>query len=68
MNLLELKEWADDAVKDAWEPPEKTSVQIIIHRPGVGPTPSVPIRSIHVGFDWNKGKVLIHPEIRLKEA
>lgn len=37
-------------------------IKIIIHSPGnVGATPSVEVESIHAGFDWDSGQVLIYP-------
>ncbi|EPT5695795.1 hypothetical protein ACVRGQ_002238 [Escherichia coli] len=37
-------------------------VTIIVHSLGsIGSTPSVEVQSIHAGFDWDSGKVLIFP-------
>ncbi|EDA7897953.1 hypothetical protein A4O06_19765 [Salmonella enterica subsp. enterica serovar Typhimurium] len=37
-------------------------VMIVVHSPGsIGSTPSVEVQSIHAGFDWDSGKVLIFP-------
>ncbi|WP_341824408.1 ead/Ea22-like family protein [Escherichia coli] len=37
-------------------------VTIVVHSPGsIGSTPSVELQSIHAGFDWDSGKVLIFP-------
>lgn len=37
-------------------------VTIVVHSPGsIGSTPSVEVQSIHAGFDWDSGKVLICP-------
>ncbi|HHR4569290.1 TPA: hypothetical protein ACS538_002789 [Salmonella enterica] len=37
-------------------------VTIVVHSPGsIGSTPSVEVQSIHAGFDWDSGKVLIYP-------
>ncbi|EEX4519591.1 hypothetical protein D1G56_004745, partial [Escherichia coli] len=37
-------------------------VTIVVHSPGsVGSTPSIEVQSIHAGFDWDSGKVLIFP-------
>ncbi|ENK3800541.1 hypothetical protein AB3I88_002942, partial [Escherichia coli] len=34
----------------------------VVHSPGsIGSTPSVEVQSIHAGFDWDSGKVLIFP-------
>lgn len=38
------------------------NVTIVVHSPGsIGSTPSVEVQSIHAGFDWDSGKVLIFP-------
>lgn len=37
-------------------------VTIVVHSHGsIGSTPSVEVQSIHAGFDWDSGKVLIFP-------
>ncbi|MGG4815335.1 ead/Ea22-like family protein [Escherichia coli] len=37
-------------------------VTIVVHSPGsIGSTPSVEVQSIHAGFDWDSGKMLIFP-------
>ncbi|MDH7181129.1 hypothetical protein QE529_13760 [Escherichia coli] len=37
-------------------------VTIVVHSPGsIGSTPSVEVQSIHAGFDWDSGKVMIFP-------
>ena len=37
-------------------------VTIVVHSTGsIGSTPSVEVQSIHAGFDWDSGKVLIFP-------
>ncbi|HGX5450522.1 TPA: ead/Ea22-like family protein [Escherichia coli] len=37
-------------------------VTIVVHSPGsIGSTPSVEVQSIHAGFDWDSGEVLIFP-------
>ncbi|MFY0496501.1 hypothetical protein ACOMFJ_24615 [Escherichia coli] len=41
-------------------------VTIVVHSPGsIGSTPSVEVQSIHAGFDWDSGKVLILPSQQL---
>ena len=38
-------------------------LEIVVHRPGsVGPTPTVPVRSVMCGFDWDNNKVLVRAE------
>ena len=37
-------------------------ITIAIHSPGsIGPSPSVEVESIHAGFDWDAGQVMIYP-------
>lgn len=36
------------------------TVQVIVHRPGsIGGTPTVHLKSIGAGFDWDAGKVML---------
>jgi hypothetical protein len=37
-------------------------ITIVVHSPGsIGSTPSVAVRSIRAGFDWDSGEMLIFP-------
>ncbi|HBW4307145.1 TPA: hypothetical protein ME439_003192 [Klebsiella pneumoniae] len=37
-------------------------ITIVVHSPGsIGPSPSVEVESIHAGFDWDAGQVMIYP-------
>lgn len=37
-------------------------ITIVVHSPGsIGPSPSVEVEAIHVGFDWDAGQVMIYP-------
>lgn len=41
-------------------------VTIVVHSPGsIGSTPSVEVQSIHAGFDWDSGQVMIFPAQQL---
>ncbi len=41
-------------------------LRIVIHQPGgIGGTPTVGIKAIHAGFDWDSNKILIYPEEHL---
>lgn len=43
-------------------------VKVIVREHGVGPTPSVGIDSINVGFDWDHDIILMKPEEGLRVA
>lgn len=44
-------------------------VVVQIHRPGsIGGTPSVDLKGVLFGFDWDKGKVILVPEVPLRPA
>lgn len=44
-------------------------VTIVVHSPGsIGSTPSVEVKSIRAGFDWDSGKVLIFPSTATDHA
>ena len=34
----------------------------------IGPSPSVPVKTVGFGFDWNKGKFFIYPMEKLTKA
>lgn len=44
-------------------------VEIVIKKPfdTIGGTPSVPVKNMYMGFDWDNGKFLIYPEENLME-
>jgi non-homologous end joining protein Ku len=39
----------------------------VFRKNAMGGTPTVRVRSIHNGFDWDRGKFIIHTETDLKE-
>lgn len=55
-----------------WQSENDLSVEIVVvDHSVVGPSPTVHIKAIGVGFDWDSGKVLIftEPEVtQMKEA
>lgn len=62
MQLQEAKE----AMECLLPQHNSTELRIIIHQPGgLGPSPTVGIRAIHAGFDWNSNTILIYPEEQL---
>jgi hypothetical protein len=71
MNLHELKLHVDRLVElshlQHLDPTEVT-VGIMVKTVGsVGRTPTVPLKSIQLGFDWDRGKCLLQPESDLRE-
>lgn len=44
---------------------EDLDVVVRTHDGGIGPTPAVGARSITPGFDWDSGRLMIHPEEEL---
>lgn len=41
-------------------------LRIVIHQPGgIGGSPTVGIKAIHAGFDWDSNKILIYPDEHL---
>lgn len=68
MNLLELKRQVDQAILSAGSRAETMEVRIVVRRDfAVGGTPSVPVKAVSCGFDWDHTKFLITPEQNLKE-
>jgi len=64
MTLGELKEWLDEYLRVQPRNSETTLV-IDIARPSMGPTDSIPVDHISLGFDWNSGKAIIYAKERL---
>lgn len=73
MNLEELKRMVDFAYDRATgyasrDNPESYKIVIPVYRVGsVGGTPSVDVKNISIGFDWDNGKIFVNPESRLRE-
>lgn len=71
MNLLELKELVEHIEQQATRQRlnlEDVQVVIPTHKLGmIGGTPNTGIKSIYLGFDWDRGKLLIIPEKTLRE-
>lgn len=71
MNLKELKDHVDFLVAQAQMQhlaPEEVSVGVKVKTVNsVGGTPTVGIKGIHLGFDWDHGRCLIQPEADLRE-
>lgn len=44
-------------------------VKIVVKKPfdTIGGTPSVPVKNVYMGFDWDNGKFLIYPEENVME-
>ncbi|BET96977.1 hypothetical protein [Xenorhabdus taiwanensis] len=41
-------------------------LRLVIHQPGgIGGTPTVGMKAIHAGFDWDSNTILIYPEEQL---
>lgn len=71
MNLKELKDQVDWLYENQGRhmhiPPENITVGIVVKNVGtVGGTPTTNIKSIHAGFDWDNGRLLIYPEKDLR--
>lgn len=68
MKLSELKNIIDKSLafnKNSGD----CDVVVRIHKPNsVGGTPSVDVRNVSLGFDWDVGKFLITPDIVLVKA
>ena len=66
MKLSELKDKIDFLFESSRDDLE---VRIVVKVAGsVAAQPTVGIKSIHSGFDWDAGKLLIYPEVDLREC
>jgi hypothetical protein len=75
MTLSELKELVDwhysEQLGNLYPHPADIQVGIVVKTVGqIGGTPTVAIKSIDAGFDWDSGKLMIFPEkdVRTIEA
>ncbi|HBD2603793.1 hypothetical protein [Enterobacter kobei] len=62
MELQEAKE-----ALDSFHPHKASApLRLVIHQPGgIGGTPTVGVKAIHAGFDWDSNTILIYPEEQL---
>ncbi len=71
MTLLELKELVEQMEQQAIRQRlnlEDVQVVIATHKLGlIGGTPNTNIKCINLGFDWDRGKLIIYPEQTLRE-
>lgn len=65
MKLKELKEIVDHLL-EVNPRNENLDVVIPIEKESYGGTPSVNVKSLHNGIDWNNGKLFINPDNKLK--
>ena len=63
MKFNELKQYID-LYDDFREDPEVV-IKIKLPYSTVGAMPTVKVRSVHMGFDWDAGKLIIYPEEEL---
>lgn len=62
MELQEAKETFDNL--NLLNP--SAPLRLVIHQPGgIGRTPTVGVKAIHAGFDWDSNRILIYPEEHL---
>jgi len=63
MKFSELKQFVD-LYDDFREDPEVV-IKIKLPYSTVGAMPTIKVRSVHMGFDWDAGKLIIYPEEEL---
>jgi hypothetical protein len=67
MKLSELKTAIDVAIKNSRTEDFNAVIEVTMPYATVGGTPTVGIKSAHLGFDWNHGKFFIVPDVPLSE-
>ena len=71
MNLQELADRVNETLKVAklhHKDPSEIEVSIYVKAVGtVGPLPTIPVKHIGLGIDWDAGKCIITPEKDLRE-
>lgn len=65
---MKLKELRDIlAARDFWD--DDLEVVIPVKVAGsVAAQPCVKLKNLHAGFDWDKGKLFLYPEVELREC
>ena len=69
MNLSELRDVIDRVIENhnQYGGGREVVASIVVCVPGmIGGTPTVNVKSIQAGFDWDNGKLLIYPEKDLR--
>ena len=69
MKLSELRDVVNRAVENhnQYGGDREVVASIVVRTVGtIGGTPTVNVKSIHAGFDWDSGKLLIYPEKDLR--
>lgn len=69
MNLSELRDVINIAIENhnRYGGGREVVASIVVRVPGmIGGTPTVNVKSIQAGFDWDNGKLLIYPEKDLR--
>ena len=68
MTLEELKEFLEHALRHQRHDPTAMQIGIVVQTAGsVGGTPTVGVKNLSIGFDWDNGKILIYPDKDLRE-
>ena len=62
---MELQK-AKEALESHYPHKASASLRLVFHQPGgIGETPTVGVKAIHAGFDWDSNTILIYPEEQL---
>lgn len=69
MKLSELKKIVDfDAERELHREDREVVIAIKLPYTTVGPIPTIPIKSVRLGFDWERGKYILTAEEELMPA
>lgn len=68
MKLSELKAFIDNNEKIFLPPDQDVVIAITLPYSTVGAMPTVPVRLVANGFDWENGKFILYPEEQLTPA
>lgn len=65
MKFSELKQFIDLYDNRVYREDPEVVVKIKLPYSTVGAMPTVKVKSVHMGFDWDAGKLIIYPEEEL---
>ena len=65
MKATELKKILDFALSHQTYSDDDFDIVVRVKEPWVGPTPAIGVKQVHIGFDWDSGRIIFEPNLDL---